>query len=69
MQTRLSPAHPDAGKVSLAELEGRIRERAYQRYEARGCADGYALDDWLDAKAEVLGVTKAQELTSNKAAA
>jgi hypothetical protein len=28
-----------------------------------------ALDDWLEAKAEVLGVTKAQELTSKHAAA
>jgi hypothetical protein len=60
MQTRLSPAHPDAGKVSFAELENRIRNRAYQLYEYRGggYADGHALDDWLEAKAEVLGVTK-----------
>jgi Protein of unknown function (DUF2934) len=60
MQTRLSPAHPDAGKVSLAELENRIRNRAYQLYEHGGgvYADGHALDDWLEAKAEVLGVTK-----------
>ncbi|HVO61038.1 MAG TPA: DUF2934 domain-containing protein [Terriglobales bacterium] len=69
MQTRLSPAHPDAGKLTVAELEDRIRERAYELYQARGCADGYALNDWLEAKAEVLGVTKAQELTSKHAAA
>jgi Protein of unknown function (DUF2934) len=60
MQTRLSPAHPDAGKVSFAELENRIRSRAYELYEHRGgaYADGHALDDWLEAKTEVLGVTK-----------
>ena len=69
MQTRLSPAHPDAGKLNFAELEGRIRERAYQLYQARGCADGHALDDWLEAKAEVLGVTKAQDVALKRAAA
>jgi Protein of unknown function (DUF2934) len=69
MQIRLSPAHPDAGKLNFAELEDRIRERAYQRYQARGCADGHALDDWLEAKVEVLGVTKVQELTVKRAAA
>jgi DUF2934 family protein len=60
MQTRLSPVQPDAGKASFAELENRIRNRAYQLYEYRGgaYADGHALDDWLEAKAEVLGVTK-----------
>ena len=56
MQTHLSPAHPDYGKVSQAELEERIRNRAYELYLQRRCADGHALDDWLEAKAEVLGV-------------
>jgi hypothetical protein len=68
MQTRLNPSHPDAGKLSFAELEDRIRERAYLLYQARGCADGHALDDWLEAKAEVLGVTKAQDLSLKTAA-
>jgi hypothetical protein len=58
MQTRLSPAQPDADRLSFEELEDRIRNRAYQLYEDRGCADGRALDDWLNAKAQVLGVTK-----------
>ena len=69
MQTRLSPAHPDAGKVSFIELEDRIRNRAYQLYRARGGTEGHALDDWLEAKAEVLGVTKAEDLTSRAQAA
>lgn len=56
MQTRLSPAHPDYGKVSLPELEQRIRNRAYDLYLQRGRGDGHALDDWLEAKAEVLEV-------------
>jgi Protein of unknown function (DUF2934) len=56
MQIFLSPAHPDSNKVDRSELESRIRNRAYELYEERGKSDGYALDDWLEAKAEVLGV-------------
>ena len=58
MQTRLSPAHPDYGKLSLPQIEERIRKRAYDLYAERGYAEGHALDDWLEAKAEVLGVAK-----------
>ena len=65
MQTQLSPAHPDFGKVGFAELENRIRKRAYQLYEKRGYTDGHALDDWLEAKAEVLGVTKGESYLEN----
>ena len=60
MQTRLSPADPEHGKLSLPEIEERIRFRAYELYEQRGCADGHALDDWLEAKAQVLGVAAAK---------
>jgi hypothetical protein len=58
MQTRFNPAHPEYGKLNLAEIEERIRSRAYDIYESRGSVDGHALDDWLEAKAEVLGVVK-----------
>ena len=58
MQTLLSPAHPEKDRLSLPELEDRIRFRAYEIYEERGTSDGHALDDWLEAKAEVLGVVK-----------
>ncbi len=34
-------------------LEDRIRARAYELYEERGKEDGYDLDDWLRAEAEV----------------
>jgi len=61
MQIRLSPAHPESGKVSKPELEDRIRNRAYNLYERRGYGEGKALDDWLEAKAEVLGVVKTPE--------
>jgi hypothetical protein len=65
MQLKLSPAHPDFGKVGFPELEERVRTRAYQLFEKRGHTDGHALDDWLQAKAEVLGVTKGDTYLDN----
>ncbi len=38
-----------------AELEERIRVRAYQLYEARGREDGHDREDWLQAEGEILG--------------
>ncbi|MGH9513230.1 MAG: DUF2934 domain-containing protein [Terriglobales bacterium] len=35
-----------------------MRARAYEIYEERGGGDGKALDDWLEGKAEVLGIAK-----------
>jgi hypothetical protein len=61
MQTRLCPAHPESERVRTAELQDRIRNRAYDLYEKRGANDGQALDDWLQAKAEVLGVVAPTE--------
>ena len=65
MEIQLSPAHVDFGKVSFAELEDRVRQRAYELYGKRGHAAGHALDDWLQAKAEVLGVTKGDSYLEN----
>jgi hypothetical protein len=61
MQMRLSPAHPECGRLSLPQIEERIRNRAYDLYLQRGCVDGKALDDWLEDKAEVLGVVAPEE--------
>lgn len=44
--------HMDANFVGREE---RIRLRAYELYELRGRADGYALEDWLQAQAELSG--------------
>ncbi len=35
------------------DLEERIRQRAYEIYEARGRQDGHAQDDWLLAEEEI----------------
>lgn len=40
---------------SFDELEERIRVRAYELYEQGGKRDGHALDDWLQAEAELTG--------------
>jgi hypothetical protein len=40
------------------DIEERIRLRAYEFYERRGRIDGLALDDWLQAEAEILGAGK-----------
>ncbi|MBX9661568.1 MAG: DUF2934 domain-containing protein [Nitrospiraceae bacterium] len=37
------------------ELTARIEGRAYELYVERGCREGYALEDWLDAEREMLG--------------
>ncbi len=36
-----------------SELEIKIRERAYELYEARGREDGHDLQDWLRAEEEI----------------
>jgi hypothetical protein len=51
-----------------SDIENRIRDRAYQLYEQRGSVDGFALDDWLQADAEVLRAQKQRKVKSAKAA-
>ena len=41
------------------ELQDQIRARAYQLYERRGRDDGYDMEDWLQAEAELLRVQTA----------
>jgi hypothetical protein len=37
----------------LPSRDERIRQRAYELYEARGQQEGHDLEDWLQAKAEI----------------
>ena len=46
-------AHIWRSDAGSCELEERIRLRAYQLYEQRGKRHGYALNDWLEAEAEL----------------
>jgi hypothetical protein len=41
---------------SSEDLQERITLRAYELYAQRGWRDGFALEDWLDAEREILGL-------------
>ncbi len=43
---------PEVTKMPLPREE-RIRQRAYELYSSRGKSPGHALDDWLQAEAEL----------------
>jgi hypothetical protein len=40
--------------IDAAGLETKIRERAHQLYDARGCEPGKDKQDWLQAEHEIL---------------
>jgi hypothetical protein len=42
-------------KPEKASLNERIAKRAYELYELRGCLDGYAHEDWVQAEREIRG--------------
>lgn len=56
------PTAPNTGPVHCqpvspsGDSQARIATRAYDLYLERGSRTGYALDDWLDAEREVLGL-------------
>ena len=49
---------PPPKPAQSRDIDERIRRRAYELYEQRGRVDGFALDDWLHAEAEILGAQK-----------
>jgi hypothetical protein len=51
------PGGMDSSTPSVSvcdDLQGRIAARAHELYMKRGCGDGYALDDWVQAEREIL---------------
>ena len=40
--------------LMLDLIERKIRLRAHQLYEQRGCAEDFAVEDWLKAESELL---------------
>lgn len=52
-----APKSPPARrkKPEKAPLNERIAKRAYELYEQRGCLDGYAHEDWIQAEREIRG--------------
>jgi hypothetical protein len=58
--------HPSLDKGSQEFTEEYIRLRAFELFEARGCDHGYALQDWLQAEAEILGARKPADSAGRK---
>ncbi|MBZ5688435.1 MAG: DUF2934 domain-containing protein [Acidobacteriia bacterium] len=53
--------------MKSSNIEELIRRRAYDLYEQRGWVDGFALDDWLQAEAEVLKAPTQAKVKAAKA--
>jgi Protein of unknown function (DUF2934) len=50
------PSLPEETELSGTDsLRSRISLRAYELYEARGCVDGFDIQDWLQAEREIVG--------------
>jgi len=63
MTAKSKSRQPRSRKANLSSnTEKQIRGRAYELYEQRGRVDGFALDDWLQAEAEILGKQKGQKV-------
>jgi hypothetical protein len=51
---KLPGAYNSEGSNQDAGVDvGMVQRRAYEIYESRGCVDGAALDDWLQAEREL----------------
>jgi hypothetical protein len=69
MKTKSKSTKPRSGKVNLpSSIEESVRRRAYGLYEERGRVDGFALDNWLQAEAEILGKQKEQKVKAARGA-
>ena len=61
LQSR-EPAMPEKEPVHSQPVsppddrQARITDRAYELYAERGYRQGYALDDWLEAEREIVGL-------------
>ena len=47
-------AGQNPSKPAFDDLHAHINLRAYELYLQRGCRDGHADEDWLDAEREIL---------------
>ncbi|MGA2354119.1 MAG: DUF2934 domain-containing protein [Terriglobales bacterium] len=41
-----------------SDMEEQVRRRAYELYVERGSVDGFEVEDWLQAEAELLGARR-----------
>jgi hypothetical protein len=47
-------------------LQDEIARRAYELYEARGCVDGFDVEDWLQAEQDIVGSTPAGKAAAGR---
>lgn len=52
-----TPLNQDAGQSDrgAGDLHSHIAKRAYELDVRRGCQEGYAVEDWLEAEREIRG--------------
>jgi hypothetical protein len=50
---RIELERPSRLRHTPINLQEEIRDRAYELYEQRGGLDGFDLEDWLQAEAEI----------------
>ena len=63
-----SPATMTDGQPHADDMDARIRQRAYEIYQARGYSTGNELEDWLEAERQVRGSsTQTDERASDSA--
>ena len=55
-------------QLLLDILRQRVEMRAFELYQARGCADGSDVEDWLRAEIEVVGQSISAPLFKRAAA-
>ena len=49
--------HADQAARDAEAVRGRIAKRAYELYEQRGRQEGQAVEDWLKAEQQLVGVS------------
>jgi hypothetical protein len=59
MTAKPKAREPRSRKPSSSnDITERIRQRAHELYEQQGRFEGFAVEDWLQAEAEILGRQK-----------
>lgn len=60
----MANAKPQTRKemTPAVDIDERIRQRAFELFQLRGCQNGHDLDDWMQAEAEIMG--KPQKLAN-----
>ena len=53
----MANAKPQTRKETTpaVDIDERIRRRAFELFQLRGCQDGHDFDDWVQAEAEISG--------------